>query len=345
MDNNLLRRLHTYASMQDENFTTESFVHLLKYLRQHEYSSFATLGRKITGGIIDFDLCNPDDITILTQVSTDEGRPDIEISGPNFIIFIEVKVDSSLGDRQLERYREAISTYDKEKTMLILLSRVPYEVDNEILDSNLRWFQIGDWLADEVKKGGVEDTAQHLINQFAEFLQYRNLMFSPPRSRVSEFLKYYLDHEKGRSIFGSIRSLNALDSHVELMPLRQLLEVMGIALRHVFPDANIKLWSGINSWKGGGWIGHNVNNMEFFFVIYLLDADILVFETFNHGIDPDKFNGQRGAIFEAYGGKKWMNELDTASPELDFFSKSSHEQIVILEEFLKKCMCIIGELT
>ena len=39
MDNNLLKRLHTYASMQDENFTTESFVHLFEYFRQNEYSS------------------------------------------------------------------------------------------------------------------------------------------------------------------------------------------------------------------------------------------------------------------------------------------------------------------
>ena len=42
MENNLLKRLHTYASMQDENFTTESFVHLLEYLRQREYHRFTT---------------------------------------------------------------------------------------------------------------------------------------------------------------------------------------------------------------------------------------------------------------------------------------------------------------
>ncbi|MFC1997621.1 hypothetical protein ACFLXI_08470 [Chloroflexota bacterium] len=193
---------------------------------------------------------------MVTQVDTDEGTPDIEISGPNFIIFIEVKVDSPLGDQQLERYRKAIATSDKEKQQLILLSRLPFEADREILDFNLRWIQIGDWLDEERNEEDIGENAIYLIEQFTGFLQFRGLIFAPPRTRLSRWLKNYLRREKENSIFyqKNIRSLRVLDGKIELKPLKDQLEAMGIALRNTFPNANIKVGSGMKSRKGDVWI-------------------------------------------------------------------------------------------
>jgi hypothetical protein len=347
MENNLLKRLHTYASYQDENFTTESFVHLIEYLRRNEYKSLSMIVRKVTGGKIQLDDYIAEDISIVTQVTTAEGRPDIEISGPDFIIFIEVKVDSGEGDRQLERYRNAISSDKREKQLLILLSRFPHKVEEDILDFNIQWIEIGDWLREEIVRRNLGETSQYLIDQFTKFLQFRGLMFLPTRSRVSEFLKFYLEREKSNSIFhqGPVRSLDSLDQHIELMPLKQLLEKMEIALTNVFPDANIKVGSGITSRKGGGWIGLNINYMAFFFLLYLQDADTLIFETFNHEIDPNKFINLSGQIFESYGSKKWMNELDIATEEIDFFSKSSNEQLSKIEIFLEKCLDVVEQIS
>jgi hypothetical protein len=152
-----------------------------------------------------------------------------------------------------------------------------------------------------------------------------------------------MGREKEKSIFyqGMIRSLRPLEDQIELKPLKDLLELMETALRNTFPEANIKVGSGITSWKGSGWIGLNVNNMDYFFVVYLQEADILVFETFNIEIDPVKLADQPGRIFESYGKKRWENTLDCGAADLDFFGKSAHEQLTMLEQFLEECKLIL----
>jgi hypothetical protein len=120
---------------------------------------------------------------------------------------------------------------------------------------------------------------------------------------------------------------------------------MELALRKVIPEASIRLWSGTQSPKGGGWIGFNINESQHYLILYLEEADVVVFETFHHKIDPGKFVQQPGEIFESYGDMRWMMELDLVSPEIDFYSKPFDEQMKILENFIVESLCIADELS
>jgi hypothetical protein len=103
MKNNLLTALHRWASRQDENFITDAFAHLLRHLLADD----AAVGRKLLQFLTDEKFSvgsNNGSIQVKTQVTLAQGRPDIEISSECQLVYVEAKVESGLGDRQLERY-------------------------------------------------------------------------------------------------------------------------------------------------------------------------------------------------------------------------------------------------
>ena len=51
-------------------------------------------------------------------------------------------------------------------------------------------------------------------------------------------------------------------------------------------------------------------------------------------IDPDKFDGELGKLWQEGKSLRWKNELNLA--EIDFFSKDKKSQVNIIEEFLKQ---------
>src|SRR2546421_12137719 len=78
--NNLLVALRRWVSKQDENFATESLAHLLKHLAEHEEKIAAALLTRLTAGRVSFSGDEARKAQIMTQPTTDRGRPDIEIS-------------------------------------------------------------------------------------------------------------------------------------------------------------------------------------------------------------------------------------------------------------------------
>ena len=77
--NNLLINLHRWAFRQDENYTTESFVHLLNYLLMDEPKIAIRILRKMTGDFLRLKIREVANVQIISQAITDSGRPDIEI--------------------------------------------------------------------------------------------------------------------------------------------------------------------------------------------------------------------------------------------------------------------------
>ena len=102
---NLFLRLHKWAWRQDENFVTESLAVLLEQLLILAPDVGTRLVAKLTGGFIDVSPEGASTIEIRPQVETKEGRPDLEISAPLRLVWIEVKVESELRAGQLEGYR------------------------------------------------------------------------------------------------------------------------------------------------------------------------------------------------------------------------------------------------
>ena len=98
--NNLLINLHRWAFKQDENFTTESFVHLLNHLLKVAPQTAIPILRKLTDNFLRLDVSEIANVQIITQAITDLGRPDIEISVRNYLGYIEVKVESEINENQ-----------------------------------------------------------------------------------------------------------------------------------------------------------------------------------------------------------------------------------------------------
>jgi hypothetical protein len=340
---NLLIALHRYASSQDENFATESFVHLLRHLLSHD----PVVGLRLISRLIDaesesseainLNATSPDLIRVNTQVTLDEGRPDIEIAWPDYLVYVEVKVDSMLGHDQVERYLRALHLSSVPHALLVLLSRYPLGLENSAGVRETRWYHLGHWLSDESDGPTLAETSRYLIRQFCAFLTYRGLMTAVPRTPISAGVRAYLaGGDQGNLLLGGrIRSLRLLDGHDDLRPLQEVLALLRMAIKRVRPKSSVKLGAGSKGWNGSAWLSYNINNLDFFAGIYLNEPDRVVFDTYGWPIDPTRHNGQMGELYESNGKTHWANTLDLASPAVGFFEMTDDEKVGTVIAFLQ----------
>ena len=165
--NNLLITLSKWASGQHENFLSDAFVHLLNVLAQEEPDAFSMLIEKITAGAIRPEPESASDFHLVTQVTTEVGTPDIEISGPGSYGLIEVKDDSPVVVEQLERYASLIEQSDANFKCLVLLTR--HYFPNPGIPSlvrAVRWTQVSEWLTNAKMKCVYSPASHHTIEQF-----------------------------------------------------------------------------------------------------------------------------------------------------------------------------------
>src|SRR5271165_4424997 len=94
--NNLFLRLHKWAWRQDENFLTESLAIVLEQLLALAPAVGTRLVARLTAGLIRLAPEDAGAIQVRTQVETGQGRPDLEISVPHRLVWIEVKAESEL---------------------------------------------------------------------------------------------------------------------------------------------------------------------------------------------------------------------------------------------------------
>jgi hypothetical protein len=217
-NNNLLINLSKWAKRSFENFTTETFVHLLRHLQEHEPTIACHLLSEMTGGektgvkLVESDV---KDLKFNTQVTHSGGRPDIEIVAPGYLIFIEVKVSAELGKGQLTRYRKVLedSGIPKPNTKLILLSRIPStNPENMQADIAIRWTQIAKWLENDLKKHGeaIHATSKYVIEQFIEFLYENKLVINPIKEGtiIKEFQEFRYYSAIATATSGAFRSID-----------------------------------------------------------------------------------------------------------------------------------------
>lgn len=332
---NLFFNLHKWAVRQDENFTTESFAYLLNHLLTYEPIIAINILRKMTDGFLNLKQDQAEKVHITTQTIIDEGKPDIEISMDEFLIYVEVKIDSEIGANQLTKYKDSLNNTKDKKTCLILLSRYPLTSSiNGEPDYAIRWYQIADWLENELNNHQINDVTKYFIDQFYGFLKRRNLTISKVKSEVSNGLKSY------QKRFGDIaeslkrmRSFEKMNSDKDLHPLRDLLKLIDQALTSIETETKPRLESGKMK---GGWVGYVFERVKYAVCVYYSQPENLVFETFNLKIDLNKYDGELGVIWQE--GKKinWKNELNLADLDIQFFSSTKKTQLKIIEDFLKQ---------
>ena len=144
---NVFSSLFKYGRGVDENYLTEALVFLLNLLLKRlpeEGLALANLLGGVSQGALFSD---PHSLEISTQVTVEQGRPDIEIrDGSDVLVYVEVKHDSDLGQDQLERYQEQLLASGIPTTRLVLLTRSRYSSPATTLSPSeyhhLRWYEI-----------------------------------------------------------------------------------------------------------------------------------------------------------------------------------------------------------
>ncbi|MBU2221245.1 MAG: PD-(D/E)XK nuclease family protein [Candidatus Omnitrophica bacterium] len=166
--------LAKHNSTIDENYLTEAFVFILNSLLKNNRSQCIKILKYLCINKNDYDFSPKEEIIISTQETTEQGRPDIKISSPNKVIYIEVKHDSGLGYKQLERYRYALRSSNVPIKKVILLTRfaIDFEEDQVKPYRHVRWFQIHNWFAGLRVKDPIDE---YLIKSFLKFLEVKNM--------------------------------------------------------------------------------------------------------------------------------------------------------------------------
>jgi hypothetical protein len=86
---------------------------------------------------------------------------------------------------------------------------------------------------------------------------------------------------------------------------------------------------------GRGWIGYNLNDMEYFVTVGYNEPEKLTFETYKRLVEQGKFDRKSGYLLsERRKPLKWCIDLDLASPKLDFLNQPKAKQIDLIRDFL-----------
>jgi hypothetical protein len=170
---NVFARLHKWAARQDENFLTESLAVLLEHLLFLAPEAGTQLVWRLTNGFIGVPPEDSSTIEIRTQITTDHGRPDLEIRVVHRLSCVEVKAESELRIGQLEGYRAYLRESSLESTQLVLLTRYPaiYPLADARPDFEIRWFDIADTIEESMLSiKNSSEIAYFLAQQFLDFL-------------------------------------------------------------------------------------------------------------------------------------------------------------------------------
>ena len=90
-DLNIFSTLGKYSSATDENYLTESFVFLINELLRRDPSFGTALLNHVCVINSEFHFVPEETIQVTTQEVTKHGTPDIKISSPDKLMYIEVR--------------------------------------------------------------------------------------------------------------------------------------------------------------------------------------------------------------------------------------------------------------
>ncbi|MBY0523912.1 MAG: hypothetical protein K2R98_10970 [Gemmataceae bacterium] len=309
---NLFARLHKWAARQDENFLTESLAVVLEHLLILAPAVGTQLIRRLTDGFIDVQPEDAGSIVIVPQVEARQGRPDLEISIPYRLVWVEVKVEADLRTGQLEGYRVLLRESGVEQTRLGLLTRYAeqFAPEAERPDFEIRWFQVASWLEDEREAAGAAgEVADFLCRQFLHFLRIKAMTLTQVEKYMPE----------------GVRALGNL--------LNMLFEAAGackVAAKKTLGRAG----------PGRDYIGLKLDG-KYWVGIEFAEPEKLWFRTWCR-IDAEAAAhlgvGQLGDESWIPGRACWEQVVELDSEDVHFYSRHKVGQFQWLESFLRECL-------
>lgn len=251
MSENVFSSLSKCGSDVDENYLTEALVLVTKLLLERKPATGLDMVNLLCSQHPEACFSDPKSVLISTQVTTDMGRPDIEISGEDTLVYVEVKHDSPLGLDQLERYKAQLQESRFPNTRLVLLTRSR----NSSFDTTLQpgdyhhiyWYEIYNWLH---KVDTQDDVCQYFVHSLMDFLEEKRMSMK-------------------RVTWEYIQGIPAL---------LNLTDMMETAITEVMPGIKLTRTAGWN-WRG------SYLPDDYWFGVRYAQPLVVVFEN-NRGYDP-----------------------------------------------------------
>ncbi len=289
MSANLFTSLGKFADRQEENFLTESFVYLLNALLERDTILAKDILTKLCGNHCLVWFSTSDTIFITTQLTVDTGRPDIVITvDNNKVAFVEVKHDSSLGWKQLERYNSHLQNSQYTEKQLVLLTRSRHSIQQTTLEKeqfhHVCWYEISGWLSEAEAKDQV---AQYLIVELLDFLKEKEMT-------MEKINWEYMD--------GVPAMVN-------------LANMLGTAVAEALPESKARRTAG---WS---WMGYYIDNGNTIFCGFRYNSPLKVAFENNNGTNPtfiQELDLPKAHFFSLSAGEQLeclINFIQTANSE------------------------------
>jgi hypothetical protein len=348
--NNLLVELYRLAHRQQENFTTDAFVHLVRYLWQQERAAAVELLDWLTDSTLFSARKNVAALWIRTRAATDEhGIPDIRIETDDMYVIIEVKLGAVLTLEQVEAYEKEVKGDPREHRGLVALTGWPPQnpLKGELAERSWDditlvvrlWGEVGDKLEGSVRDMN-SDVAQHLTEQLIGLLTDLGLMPGRVRSRLSSEMREHEEwakaHRDQPSLTRSrVKSIERLADMEHTDSLRALLSQMQHVLSHAAGVDTYVVDSGYNGPEP--WIGFNINGLRYFFYVSRKQPEHVILQRYA-AVDPNAFDGSLGELEVGPPSKpvRWRCLLDLVEHDGGrYFKVEKAEQLKIIREFFE----------
>jgi len=175
-NDNIFSALAKYNSARDENYLTEAFVFLMNSLLVRDRPVGLEILAQLCVENDDFSFDANEAISVSTQETTEQGRPDIKVFSPEKLIYIEVKHDSPLAPQQLSRYKEALASSVATINHVVLLTcfAVDFGEHEERPYKDVRWFEVFNWLVNG-RTRAKDPVSLYLIDSFKSFLEVKQM--------------------------------------------------------------------------------------------------------------------------------------------------------------------------
>ena len=306
--------LSKFATRQEENYLTESFAFLLKELlrgNQDCPNCAVSLLNKICPNKSYVIFHADEDIKIETQNpewTSEEGEergqaiiPDITITAPGKLVFIEVKDASPVSEEQIVNYKEKLTKeYQDFKVIIILISRYSKNFDEHASpDRHVLWREIYSWLRELAPD---EPVGTYLVKCFREFLEEKKMTIQ----------KVGWEYING------------------IPAMLNLVEMISAALDQLETGGRKKS-------IGEEWSGFYLDNKQYWCGVYYQTPTKLLFQL--RGKDKFDKNAVAQPSFpplEDYdNGYQFF--LDLEDEKTHFFSRDVAGQMGLVNDFVKKC--------
>ena len=290
--------LAKYNSAADEDYLTEAFVFVVRFLLMRERSIGLNILNNLCVENNEFSFGEDEKISVTTQETTEQGTPDIKIASPDKLIYVEVKHDSPLGYDQISRYKKALESSVKPIKHVVLLTRfaVDFEGEEERPYKHVRWFEVYNWLANIGPKA-KDPISIYLIESFKSFLEAKQMTIQ----RI------------GWEYINGVPAFN------------NLIDMLEVAIK----GASLRVHQRSAGWDRKGFY---VEGTEFLCSVSYNNPLVIAF----HMVDKTKFNKElvKSPTYEVREGRQRM-WFRLPLEKVHFFSLDKDEQLGELMKFVR----------